>query len=345
MAHWLYQNLPNYPMLLLFTIIVGMLICLSKGADILVDEAVTMSVRWGVPKVVIGATIVSLGTTLPEASVSVAAAVGGNPDIALGNAIGSVICDSSLIIGIASLIRPLPVHRSTTGRQSWIQLGSGALLISAALPWSNLSRLFTTEGTIPQWAGFLFLSLLALYLYTTFNHSRSGIRHSAAAEDPAAGPDTAPIGIVAVKMIIGLSLIILASKILLPTVEVTAVRIGIPQSIIAATLIAFGTSLPELITAIQASRKGHGELAVGNIIGADILNILFVTGAAAAVTPAGLTVPRYFYYFHLPFMMVILIFFKTFLSTGRAEINRIEGSVMLLLYVLFTTGGYVLIQG
>lgn len=343
MEHWLYQNLPDLPMIVLFLVILGTLYTLSKGADILVDEAVTLSVRWGIPKVVIGATIVSLGTTLPEASVSVAAAVGGNPDIALGNAIGSVICDSSLIIGIASLIRPLPVHRSSTDRQSWIQLASGALLIAVALPWSHLGELFSTDGIIRQWIGFIFLALLAAYLFLSFRRARMGTLDSIDLEEETKEQDSSPMFSVALKLIIGLALIIVSSKVLLPTVEVTAVRLGIPQSIIAATLIAFGTSLPELITAIQASRKGHGELAVGNVIGADILNILFVIGAAAAVTPAGLTVPSYFYWFHIPSMFLILILFKVFLSVGRPVIGRLQGTILLVVYGAFSILSYILI--
>jgi cation:H+ antiporter len=123
----------------------------------------------------------------------------------------------------------------------------------------------------------------------------------------------------------------------------SAGRLGIPKSIIAATLVAFGTSLPELITAVQASRKGHGELAVGNIIGADILNILFVVGASAAVTPGGLTVPSYFYWFHLPFMMAVLLLFRTFLTIGRPVISRIHGLVLLAVYLLYTILGYIVI--
>ncbi len=343
MEHWIMELVSQLPIIGLFIIILFTLATLSKGADMLVDEAVTLSVRWGIPKVVIGATIVSLGTTLPEATVSVAAAMGGNPDIAVGNAIGSVICDSSLIIGIASMIRPLPVHRSTTDRQSWLQLGAGLLLVLVALPWSHLSELFYIEGRIPQWIGMVFLVLLLIYLYLTFKRAKSGTLDSVDIDHEASEQDKAAMPYVIMKLAIGLGLIIVSSKVLLPTIEETARRVGIPQSIIAATLVAFGTSLPELITAIQASRKGHGELAVGNVIGADILNILFVIGAAAAVTPEGLVVPPYFFWFHIPFMLLILIVFKLFLTLGRPLIGRREGGVMFLLYIAYTVLGYILI--
>ncbi len=340
MEQWLYQILPDVPLLLLFVIILGTLFLLSKGADILVDEAVTLSIRWGIPKVLIGATIVSLGTTLPEASVSVAAAIGGNPDIALGNAIGSVICNTGLIIGIASLIRPLPIHRSTTDQQSWILMGAGFLLVIVTLPWSHLGGLFSVEGNIPQWVGFIFLILLISYLYLSLRQVKSKTSDVVPIEGE---QDHASISVVIIKLIIGMTLIIVSSKVLLPTVVTTADRVGIPQSIIAATLIAFGTSLPELVTAIQASRKGHGELAVGNIIGANILNIFFVVGAATAVTEQGLTVPSYFYWFHIPFMLIILILFKIFLTAGKPVISKIQGIVLLIVYVIYSALGYILI--
>lgn len=343
MEQWLHSVLPGVALPILFLIIALSLYLLSKGADILVDEAVTLSVRWGIPKVVIGATIVSLGTTLPEASVSVAAAFRGNPEIALGNAVGSVICDSSLIIGIASLIRPLPIHRSSTDRQSWLQLGSGLLLVLIALPYTNLKEIFSSSGIVPQWAGYLLVFLLMLYLGSSFRRARKGTLDSVDLEGELEELDESSVPLVVLKLAAALILIIGSSKVLLPTVEVTALDLGIPQSIIAATLVAFGTSLPELITAVQASRKGHGELAVGNVIGADILNVLFVIGAAAAVTPQGLAVPSYFYSFHLPIMLGILILFKLFMTTGSPSVSRLQGSSLLAIYILYSVFGYVLI--
>ncbi|MGM0431849.1 MAG: calcium/sodium antiporter, partial [Spirochaetota bacterium] len=345
MEAWLEALFTQTPIVLLFGVIIITLGSLSKGADLLVDEAVTLSARWGIPKVVIGATIVSVGTTLPEASVSVAAAVGGNPDIAFGNAIGSIICDSSLIIGIASLIRPLPVHRSSTNHQSLLQLSAGVLLVLIALPWSSLSGLFAIDGRIPQWAGFLFIILLVMYLINSFQRAKRGVLNTAdySEEIEEAEKDPSPIPVVVLKLAIGLVLIIISSKVLIPAVRETALRLGIPKSIIAATLVAFGTSLPELITAVQASRKGHGELAIGNVIGADILNILFVVGVSAAVTSGGLLVPSYFYWFHLPFMMMILILFRAFLTIGKPMIGRIHGFVLLAVYVLYSVLGYVIV--
>jgi len=327
MEELLVQSLENLPILLLLGIIAIMLWVLGKGADILVEEAVSLSIRWGIPKMVIGATIVSLGTTLPEATVSVFAAIDGNPDLALGNAIGSIIADTGLIIGLAALIGRLPVDKATINRQGRIQFGAGLLLAFVCLPFLSSA----SGGHIHRFIGFIFLLLLAIYLYFSMKWSKSsGVDEGALLEE-----ENNPPIYQLLKMIFGIALVVIASKILIPTVEVTAIRIGIPQSIIAATLVAFGTSLPELVTAITAVRKGHGELAIGNIIGADILNVLFVVGSAAAVTKGGLNVPNSFYQLQIPTMLIVLLLFRIFAKNAKEVISKREGLILLSIYLIY----------
>jgi len=312
------------------------LLLLSKGADILVDEAVSLSIRWGIPKMIIGATIVSLGTTLPEATVSVMAAVKGNPDLALGNAIGSIIADTGLIIGISALIGRLPVDKSVVNRQGKIQLLAGFLLAIVALP--IFSR--TSQGNISQITGGIFLLLLSAYILITIHWSRTA--HGAMDQ---LQEDGVPLSIVMLKLIIGVFLVIVSSQILISSVEITAVRIGIPQGIIAATLVAFGTSLPELITCVTAVRKGHGEIAIGNVVGADILNVLFVIGSSALVTKGGLDVPVVFYRLQIPAMLIILTAFRIFTSKAEEgeEINKTEGMVLFGMYAIYIALNYVMV--
>ena len=360
----------SFSTVVLLTIIAAMLYTLSKGADILVDEAVSLSLHLGIPKMIIGATIVSLGTTLPEASVSVLAAINGNPDLALGNAIGSIIADTGLIIGLAAIIGSLPVDPIVVDRQGKIQVWSGILLAFVSLP------LFSSgNGNISQWMGCLFIILLILYIYNSIKWTRtSSLNETAAAniseevintnqditpetngsgktntaitnqnasEETILIEEKSPLIIQLLKLIIGITLVIASSRILIPAVEITAVRVGIPQSIIAATLVAFGTSLPELITAITAVRKGHGELAIGNIVGADILNVLFVIGAAASVTAGGLVVPLNFYKLQIPTMLIILITFRLFSRGENEEITTREGLVLLSIYIIYLVLNYV----
>lgn len=340
MEHFLLQLYEGWPLVVLIIIIAGSLYALSKGADILVDEAVSLSVKWGIPKVVIGATIVSLGTTLPEAAVSVFAAVQGNPDLALGNAIGSIICDTGLIIGLAALIAPLPLDKRITNRQGWLQLAFPLLLVVFALISIMGGGAFPDLGNIPQWVGFLFIALLVGYILVSVRWAKKG---NAALPSEDTGPlDMGRTGIVLLKFIAGISIIIVSSKILIPAVEITALRAGIPASIIAATIVALGTSLPELVTAITAARKGHGELAVGNIIGADILNVLFVSGVSAAVTLGGLAVPPFFFVFQFPAMLIILLVFRLMTLFSKSHISRLSGIALLILYVGYIVASYAI---
>lgn len=331
--------LTSYSTLLLILVIAAMLYLLSKGADILVDEAVSLSLHLGVPKLIIGATIVSLGTTLPEATVSVLAAINGNPDLALGNAIGSIIANTSLIIGLAALIGNLPVDQLVVRRQGKIKVWSGILLAIVSLPFFP-----GRKGIISQWVGWLFIVLLIIYIYISIKWSKNTDLNSSQSSARIIVKEKSPVIIQVLKLIIGIILVIGSSKILIPTVEITAIRVGIPQSIIAATLVAFGTSLPELVTAITAVRKGHGELAIGNVVGADILNVLFVIGAAAAVTPVGLSVPATFYKLQIPMMLIIIITFRIFSKKRVNEkITIAEGLTLFILYVIYIILNYVLI--
>lgn len=322
--------LTTYPTFVLILITGVMLYILSKGADILVDEAVLISVYLGIPKMIIGATIVSLGTTLPEASVSVLAAINGNPDLALGNAIGSIIADTGLIIGIASLIGKLPVDQLIVQRQGKIQVWSGVLLALVSLPFFS-----SGNGNISQLTGWLFIILLILYIFISIKWTSNTTLSELDINKDKLTEEKSPMLIQILKLLAGIALVIGSSKILIPTVEITAIRVGIPQSIIAATLIAFGTSLPELITAITAVRKGHGELAIGNIIGADILNILFVIGGTAAITKGGLNVPTNFYKLQIPTMLIILFIFRMFSKGENEEITKKEGLILLAVYLIY----------
>ena len=282
------------------------------------EEAVTVSERSGFPKVVIGATVVSLGTTLPEAVVSVLAAIQGSPDIALGNAVGSIICDTGMILGSACLISPLQLDRKIVNRQGWFQLFAGLLLVAAAFPFAEAGTVFTNGGRLPRVGGFIFLGLLALYIWKTIAWSRgdSDALPKVHIEGKASNAGAF------IKLLLAIIVVVGSSWVLIPAVKVIAVRAGIPQSI-----------MPELVTAVSAARKGHGDLAIGNIIGADILNVLFVAGAAAAVTAGGLQAPHYFFTILFPAMLVVLIVFRIGVMSSGTHLKRPFGVVLLLTYI------------
>ena len=324
-----------FPALLLA--IAALIAALVWGAHLLVEEAVTLSVNWGVSKVIIGATIVSLGTTLPEAAVSVLAAMQGKPGLALGNAVGSIICDTGLILGIATLIAPLPLVPSIVGRHGRLQIAAGFLLVLSCTPYSSIASAFTEGGCLPQFMGFVFIALLVAYIWLSI---RWAGRDASSGDDGGMKVDESGVGYVLVKLIAGVALVVIASRLLIPAVQETAMRVEVPESIIAATLVAFGTSLPELVTAVTAAWKGHGELAVGNVIGADILNVLFVTGAAASVTPGGLQAPNHFFRVLFPAMLGVLIVFRIGVVFSKDKLKRPFGLILLAVYVVATFLSY-----
>lgn len=321
---------------ILLIIIVVCIALLSKGADWMIDGVVDLARRTGLPKIVIGATVVSLGTTLPEAFVSVMAAYMGNPGLALGNGVGSIIADTGLIFGLTCVLAAVPVNRYILNRTGWVQVGSATLLVVIAI-----FVLFSTpadgEPILERWVGYLFLFLLAAYLYITYLWAKQ----SGDMEQDDSDVDTEEylnIWLSWLMVVGGLILIIIGARILVPCASEIAHRFGVPDDVIAATMVAFGTSLPELMTAIAAVRKGHPEITVGNIVGADVLNVLFVIGAAAAATP--LAIPDNFYSFHFPAMLVILFSLRVFISINKAGVfYRWQGAWLLGVY-----GTYVFLQ-
>ncbi|NNJ93623.1 MAG: calcium/sodium antiporter [Halobacteria archaeon] len=322
----------------LLLIIVVCIALLSKGADWMIDGVVDLAERTGLPKIVIGATVVSLGTTLPEAFVSVMAAYMGNPGLALGNGVGSIIADTGLIFGLTCVLAAVPVNRFILNRTGWVQVGSAILLVVIAV-----AALYTTdnEPVLDRWVGFLFLSLLVVYLYVTYVWARQG---ASSMEEEVPAHELMGLGKCWLLVTSGLILVVSGARVLVPAASEIANRFGVPDDVIAATMIALGTSLPELMTAIAAVRKGHPEITVGNIVGADVLNVLFVIGAAAVAAP--LAIPENFYYFHFPAMLAILVSFRVFISmNGAGVFHRWQGVWLLGVYGVYITLGYALNVG
>jgi cation:H+ antiporter len=318
----------------LLGIIVATILTLSKGADWMIEGVVALARRTGLPRIVIGATIVSLGTTMPEAFVSVMAAFMGDPGLALGNGVGSIIADTGLIFGVTALVARVPADRFILNRTGWVQLAAAVLLVLVA----TVARLGSEgEPVLGRWVGVLFLSLLLLYLYKAYawarEHSPGGEASDEEGELPSLLRSFVEIGG-------GIALVIVSARVLVPGAAVVAARFGVPNDVIAATMVAFGTSLPELVTALAAVRKGHPEIAVGNVVGADVLNCLFVIGAAACASP--LQIPPTFYSFHFPAMLAILISFRVFsIRAAGRSFSRWHGGWLLSLYLVYITVQFV----
>lgn len=327
------EQVHTIPLLGLILLSLGLL---GWSADKLVDNAVVLSRKAKIPKTVVGATIVSLGTTAPEAAVSVWAAIGGKPHIALGNAVGSIICDTGLILGVATLISPLKIDRTIVNRQGWLQLAAGALLVLTCVPWSSIATTFTDGGNLSQVGGFVFLALLATYLFVSAKWTSGAEMDEPEVADPDDEPaESTPL--VFVKLVVAILGVVVSAQVLIPMVEVVAERLGVPEAVLAVSVIAFGTSLPELTTAIVAARRGHGELAIGNVVGADILNVLFVAGAAAAVTPEGLHASTHFMRVMFPAMLFVLVVFRIGVMVSKTHLQaKPVGVILFLAFVVAT---------
>jgi cation:H+ antiporter len=315
------------------------IVVLSKGADWMIDGVVDLAQRTGLPRIVIGATVVSLGTTSPEAFVSVMAAWMGNPGLALGNGVGSIICDTGMIFGLSCLLTRVPMDRYILNRTGWVQAGSAVILVLLALfAWA----VSPDDPVLQRWVGIVLLSLLLAYLYAAYvwakrapaSPSPIGDEGEENTGDYSSLPKTWTL------LLGGLFCVIAGARVLIPDATELALRLGVPSDVIAATMVAFGTSLPELITAISAIRKGHPEITVGNIVGADVLNCLFVIGAAAAARP--LAVPVNFFKFHFPAMLLILFSFRVFISmNGRGYFAKWQGACLLGIYLFYLLFQYI----
>jgi cation:H+ antiporter len=322
-----------------FVLLIIIAVCiamLSLGADWMIDGVVDLAERTGLPKIVIGATVVSLGTTLPEAFVSVMAAYMGNPGLALGNGVGSIIADTGLIFGLTCILAAVPVNRFILNRTGWVQVGTATLLVLIAIGSLLLSD---GEPELGRWVGFLFLGLLFVYMYITYFWAKQGA--GVLPEEEELEHELMSLSKSWMLVVGGLLLVIIGARVLVPSASVIAMRLGVPDDVIAATMVAFGTSLPELMTAIAAIRKGHPEITVGNIVGADVLNVLFVIGAAAAAAP--LAIPMNFFYFHFPAMLIILFSFRVFISMNKEGVfYRWQGYWLLGVYVVYVVLQYTL---
>ena len=303
----------------------------------MIDGVVYLARRIGLPRIVIGATIISLGTTTPEAFVSVMAAWLGNPGLALGNGVGSIIADTGLIFGMTCLLTTVPVNRFILNRTGWVQVGAATLLVVISV---IVLVVMPGEPILHRWVGFLFLLFLAGYMYITYIWAKKGGSMAMEGEEIDDSVSTS-LGKCWLMIVGGLFLIVVGARILVPSAAEIAHRIGVPEDVIAATMVAFGTSLPELMTAIAAVRKGHPEITVGNIVGADVLNCLFVIGAAAAARP--LAIPPNFYSFHFPAMLIILYSFRFFIFRNRdGRFKKMQGAWLLSIYLVYLVLQYAL---
>lgn len=340
--------------IIILLVLVVSLIILSKSADLLVENAVKLSKIWRLPEIVIGATIVSLGTTLPELSASVVSSSQGNASFALGNAVGSIITNTSLIVGVSALFGKIPVDRKSSQKLSLL-IAAVFLMILPTFAY----KMKGDSGIIPQWMGIIFLLLIPVYTFFLIHQEKLNQEkinninsiHQEKVQDKKKLTNAKDekkesirgITLIFVKIVIAALFIAVSSSGLVGSAEVLAEKIGIPDVVIASTLVAFGTSVPELSTCISAAKKNYGGLALGNIMGANILNILLVVGAAAAIAPGGVSIAQEFYNVHFIALGIIVSFFGFFAYNSRYdEISKKEGIMLIGIYGVYLGANFVI---
>ncbi len=309
--------------------IVGVVL-LIKGGDWFVDSSIGIAKRFHVPEIIIGATVVSIGTTLPEVMVSVTAAVNNNGAIAYGNAIGSIICNTALIAALTIAIRPAPVNKKTIITPILFFFVSAAIYIIAAYFFGRFDR----------WLGIVMILVFAAYMaMTVYNGFKNPTEeHDISEPDAPQGSLLKDI----IVLILSAGLIAIGADMLEGSSVSLATMAGIPTEVVGVTVVALCTSLPELVTAITALLKGHGALSLGNIIGANIFNLVLVSGAAVTISP--FVIPegsKLFGYntsqlIEIPLMVAVMAL-MTLPTLFKGKLRRWQGIALLSIYIAFVT--------
>ncbi len=313
-----------------FVYLIAGLVLLVAGAEVLVRGAAKLAAQFGIPPLVIGLTVVAFGTSAPETAVSIQASLNGSGDIAIGNVLGSNIANVLLILGMTALVAPLIVSRQLIRLDVPIMIG--ASLVTYALAW---------DGSLSRLDGALLFTAVASYTVFLIISSRKA-NAAATADDEFAkefGLDAQPkpyaslinAGLVAA----GLVLLVVGSNFLVEGAVSLARALGLSELVIGLTVIAIGTSLPELATSILAAIRGERDIAVGNIVGSNIFNLLCVLGLASLVSPEAITVAASALAFDFPVMIAVALACLPIFFTGYA-IDRWEGLLFLAYYVAYT---------
>jgi cation:H+ antiporter len=293
-------------------------VALIKGADFFVDGSSSVAKRLRVPSLIIGMTIVAMGTSLPECAVSISAALAGNTGVAVGNAVGSNLFNLMVVCGVCALLCPMGVSKETLTREFPFSVIVALLLL--ALGWVNMS-LGHIDGVI----------LLVVFVFFLVWMVRSAQKERSKKGEEKEEYQILPVWQCVVFIVGGAVAIAVGGQLVVDSASKIAVHFGMSQNLIGLTIVAFGTSLPELVTSVVAARRHEVDMALGNVIGSNIFNILFVLGTAAALHPMRFGVENMIDILVLVVMSVIVCCF----AWTKQKLVRWEGAVMLALYAGF----------
>ena len=304
------------------------LVLLIKGGDWFVDGATGIARRFRLPDIIVGATVVSIGTTLPEVMVSTTGALLGQGAMAYGNAIGSIICNTALIAAISVTCNPGPVNVKTMKMPVFFFFTSAAVYCLAAY-WL---------GTFPRWLGIIMLAIFVVYLIANV---RQGLRYpEETAEEAESVTASRSLAMELVLLVIGAALIAYGANLLVEHGTIIAQKLGVPETVIALTFVALGTSLPELITTITSLKKGHASLGIGNVIGANVFNLVLVSGMAVTIAPFDVPVGKLLLgqnaslVLDIPLMLLVMLLL-TVPALTKKRLSRWQGITLLCIYAAF----------
>ncbi|WP_051357663.1 calcium/sodium antiporter [Leisingera caerulea] len=286
---------------------------LCKGGDWTVDSASAIAERSGLSKLFIAATIVAFGTSAPELFTSINANLSGYPGISVGNVIGSNIANVLMVLGLSAIIAPILIDRKDVRVDAMVMLLATATLVPAMI-----------YGILPRWAGGAMVATIVIYILYQWRASKIEVEDDEDGEDEGANPY--------LMVVAGITTLLIGSEILVQGAVAGGMALGVPESVIGMTVIAFGTSLPELTACIAAARKGHSEMIVGGIVGSNIFNIFSVLAFSAIAKP--LVMDSGFLGFDLPVVIAVTLIFAFFLL-ARGRISKRAGAVMLASYLAF----------
>ena len=304
------------------------LVLLIKGGDWFVDGATGIARRFRLPDIIVGATVVSIGTTLPEVMVSTTGALLGQGAMAYGNAIGSIICNTALIAAISVTCNPGPVNVKTMKMPVFFFFTSAAVYCLAAYG----------LGTFPRWLGIIMLAIFVVYLIANV---RQGLRYpEETAQEAESATASRSLAMELVLLVIGAALIAYGANLLVEHGTIIAQKLGVPETVIALTFVALGTSLPELITTITSLKKGHASLGIGNVIGANVFNLVLVSGVAVTIAPFDVPVGKLLLgrnaslVLDIPLMLLVMLLL-TVPALTKKRLSRWQGITLLCIYAAF----------
>ena len=305
---------------------------LIKGADFFVDGSASVAKRLKVPGVIIGLTIVAMGTSAPELAVSVSAGLSGSNAIAVSNVVGSNIFNLLAVLGICAILKPLPVGQEIKKRVYPLSLLftlavfllAGNLVLSGQC--KNIHDMNETAGTLFRWNGLVLIAAFILYLLYTIHIAKKN-RLQAEEEIELLTPFQCAVYIVG-----GIIAIILGGQLVVDSAEKLALAFGMSETLVGLTIVAIGTSLPELVTSVVAAKKGENGMAAGNVVGSNIFNLLLILGVSSTIHPVQIMVASFV---DLGMLLGVSLIAYAFIFTGR-RVSRVEGGVMVLMYALYT---------